>query len=188
MERNNKGQFVKGCVSWCKGKKNPSAKNNPQIFKKGQIPWNKGKPNPLLVKRNKSLEMRKKVSKALTGRVFTKEHRRKLSEALKGRKAWNENKRYLSPKTKGKNHWNWKGGVTPESQIRLHTPEWDIIRKRILKRDRYTCQKCGVKKKLDVHHKKPWRIGKDDNDKYLISLCRKCHMREERLLSNNFST
>lgn len=47
-------------------------------------------------------------------------------------------------------------------------------------RDSFTCQKCGCKRHLQVHHKryikgkKPWEI----EDKYLITLCRECHQKE----------
>lgn len=57
---------------------------------------------------------------------------------------------------------------------------WFRKRKRILIRDNYTCQKCGAKKNLRVHHKKyisgrrPWQY----NEKHLITLCNLCHEKE----------
>jgi hypothetical protein len=53
--------------------------------------------------------------------------------------------------------------------------EWDSIRKKVLKRDNYTCQGClqdGLN--LDVHHLTYERFG-DELACDLISLCRKCH-------------
>jgi len=44
----------------------------------------------------------------------------------------------------------------------------------VLKRDNNTCQKCGRKENLDVHHKIP---GIQDIDN-LITLCRSCHKKE----------
>lgn len=70
-------------------------------------------------------------------------------------------------------------------------PNWREQCRKARKRDRYTCQACGVHQKqygksLDVHHIVPFRMfGLDryaeanhlDN---LISLCRTCHMLLER--------
>lgn len=41
MERNNKGQFIKGNCGFWLGKKRPGFKHNKQ-FKKNMTPWNKG--------------------------------------------------------------------------------------------------------------------------------------------------
>ncbi len=53
---------------------------------------------------------------------------------------------------------------------------WGRLRKRILIRDRYTCQQCG---KIDVHlqvdHKKPRAQGGTDDEENLQSLCDMCH-------------
>lgn len=50
------------------------------------------------------------------------------------------------------------------------------VRERILRRDNWTCQKCGQKiSKLHVHHiikRKEARVDTDDN---LITVCHKCH-------------
>jgi hypothetical protein len=65
----------------------------------------------------------------------------------------------------------------------LNTIEWQTKRIKILVRDGYECQnpKCNnTGDSLHVHHKCyiksefPWEI----DDKYLISLCRKCHKKE----------
>lgn len=54
---------------------------------------------------------------------------------------------------------------------------YEKFRKSVLKRDNYTCQLCGAKENLEVHHKKPYA-------KYTklrttvsngITLCKKCH-------------
>ena len=68
---------------------------------------------------------------------------------------------------------------------------WDWVRKETLKRDNYTCQKCGFKSRLKRNKwgRKPWGIKDDlevdhilevamgglDEDKNLQSLCHKCH-------------
>ncbi len=68
-------------------------------------------------------------------------------------------------------------------QVRMNYKEdledfrWIRKRKRIFKRDNYTCQECGATTNLQVHHKKyisgrrPWQY----NEAYLITLCTLCH-------------
>ena len=65
----------------------------------------------------------------------------------------------------------------------LERPEWNLKRLRILTRDHYTCQRCGVhdgpEVRLHVHHKHyicdhdPWEY----RDSELVTLCDKCHSR-----------
>lgn len=55
---------------------------------------------------------------------------------------------------------------------------WKKVRREVLKRDNYTCQKCGKTKKeirIDVHHKIPYRICKEHKVENCVSLCIKCH-------------
>lgn len=59
----------------------------------------------------------------------------------------------------------------------LKTIEWKKRRIEIFTRDKYTCQKCGDTKRLQVHHKK-YMNGKmawESFDNHLITLCRSCH-------------
>jgi hypothetical protein len=71
----------------------------------------------------------------------------------------------------------------------LLTAEWNEVRIRILKRDKFVCRHCGAKDcRLSVHHKiylegkLPWEVP----DKFLISLCDDCHAKahENRLISS----
>lgn len=67
----------------------------------------------------------------------------------------------------------------------LKNPAWKTKRLRILKRDKFTCTQCGAGREgmLQVHHTwypqgaKPWQV----DDKYLVTLCRKCHEGEHNL-------
>jgi len=85
----------------------------------------------------------------------------------------------------GEENGNWKGGGGS-----YYGSNWKEQRRKRLKRDSFTCQKCGLSneenkklysKELEVHHKKP--IRKFDNDDWgkinnlnnLITLCSKCH-------------
>jgi hypothetical protein len=53
------------------------------------------------------------------------------------------------------------------------TSEWKAIRKEVLERDNYTCQECGSKSNLHVHHIKYLYHSKAPED--CITLCYKCH-------------
>lgn len=58
-------------------------------------------------------------------------------------------------------------------------PEYEAFRKEVLKRDRYKCQMpdCGSRKKLHVHHIKPWSKAAALRYDTLngITLCKACH-------------
>ena len=64
------------------------------------------------------------------------------------------------------------------------------IRISVLRRDKHTCQKCGVKqhyggkKILQIHHKVPKQSTVDDslklNEDNLITLCTWCHKKEHQ--------
>lgn len=51
----------------------------------------------------------------------------------------------------GEKHPNWKGGITP-LYMRLREAFQTQLCPKILKRDNYTCQLCGAKGTLHVHH------------------------------------
>ena len=67
----------------------------------------------------------------------------------------------------------------------LFDKRWLEKRAEIIKRDNYCCRICGSTDDLTVHHKQyhidartdekyyPW----DYDNKYLITLCKKCHQR-----------
>ena len=61
---------------------------------------------------------------------------------------------------------------------KLKSPKWQKKRLEIMKRDNFTCKKCGdIETQLHVHHKEyingldPWEYL----NKYLITLCEDCH-------------
>jgi 5-methylcytosine-specific restriction endonuclease McrA len=56
--------------------------------------------------------------------------------------------------------------------------QWKIIRLAVLKRDKFTCQKCGRKGGyLEVHHIKSWNAYPELRFvmSNLITYCRSCH-------------
>jgi len=85
----------------------------------------------------------------------------------------------------GPNNPNWKGGSRA-----YRGPGYDRQRPKVLKRDNYTCQRCGITqeaidKELDVHHKVPYKLGGTNELSNLISLCRRCHNILEPRTANN---
>jgi hypothetical protein len=65
----------------------------------------------------------------------------------------------------------WRGGIPRE-----YPPEYTAsLRKRILKRDEYTCQHCGVKDNLSVHHIDNNKLNNDRCN--LICLCNPCNQK-----------
>jgi 5-methylcytosine-specific restriction endonuclease McrA len=84
----------------------------------------------------------------------------------------------------GENHNNWKGG----DYKGYYGSNWTRQRRFARKRDKYTCQKCGITedqlgKHLDVHH--IVRFADFDDFKQanklsnLISVCHSCHLKME---------
>jgi hypothetical protein len=62
--------------------------------------------------------------------------------------------------------------------------DWSNIRKQVLKRDNYTCQRRGkleakCDRSLDVHHIIPYNKGGLDTLDNLSTLCPRCHPAEE---------
>ncbi len=131
-------------------------KPNSGSFKKGQIPWCKGK-------------------------KFSDEHKRKISEGRLERKkrlgylVSPEAREKISETLRGENAPNWQGGKSFEPySIKFN----GALKRKIRKRDNYTCQECGwtqeqIGQKLDIHHIDYDK--KNNKPENLISLCRSCH-------------
>ncbi|NIF20589.1 HNH endonuclease [Candidatus Pantoea multigeneris] len=70
-----------------------------------------------------------------------------------------------------------QGGKTRHQ--RGYGSKWDVIRARILKRDRHLCQECLRQQKpapaSTVDHIKPKAHGGTDDDANLQALCWSCH-------------
>ncbi|MGK5496380.1 HNH endonuclease [Streptomyces sp. URMC 125] len=56
--------------------------------------------------------------------------------------------------------------------------DWGTRRARVLARDRFTCQRCGSRKELEVDHIVPVARGGSWEDDNLWTLCRPCHRRK----------
>lgn len=95
------------------------------------------------------------------------------------------NQKYCSTKCMGlgyrgeKSHV-WLGGTSASSIKRFAERGWFNIRKQVYRRDNWTCQICGKTHCLiHAHHIVPYRISQDDSLENLITLCHKCHAKEE---------
>lgn len=81
---------------------------------------------------------------------------------------------------RGEESSNWRGGVTPERQAFYLSPEWKGAARVVRKRDKATCQRCGLEAscgiEMHVHHKvsfafRPLRAEPSN----LVLLCDTCH-------------
>jgi 5-methylcytosine-specific restriction endonuclease McrA len=81
-----------------------------------------------------------------------------------------------------------KPGERPPHHEIQHKSCWNRIRKIVYKRDNWICQVCGKHCREDIqcHHKIPYRISKDNSLGNLITLCRKCHIKEEHKCNKLF--
>lgn len=78
---------------------------------------------------------------------------------------------------KGEKHPRWEGGISRETNRRIQRGIWKRIKKLALKRDNFTCQNCGSKNNLQVHHIISYELSGDYLDN-LITLCCSCHIKE----------
>jgi HNH endonuclease len=68
------------------------------------------------------------------------------------------------------------GGPRARNRAAASLAEWDRIRATVLIRDRCTCQACGVRTRLEVHHVRKRSLGGSDFDlDGLVTLCHACH-------------
>lgn len=110
--------------------------------------------------------------------------------------AWRSNnvdrREKISKAFTGSKHPNWQGG--PQLKYRgARGAGWQRARRAALKRDKHTCQDCGMTevehvertgKGLEVHHKRPFWQFNGDNAKAnalsnLVSLCKSCHQKAD---------
>lgn len=142
---------------------------NTRGFKKGDIPWNNGK--------NKDND---KTIKRIADNKRGKHHA-PYSEFKKGHKP------YYS--VYGADNPFWKGGVSSENHKLRRSAKYNRWRKSVFERDNYTCQICGVSRKLHAHHIKSWsdypelRFDTDNG----LTLCSDCHRKTDTYMNNGFN-
>jgi len=130
-------------------------------------------------------KIRKKISKALTGKKLTKEHKRNIgkpgkgqhrsvkTEFKKGHKSGMTGKKHTE-KTKEKIRQKMMG---MEIFFKPYTTDWtNTLKRSIRERDKYICRLCGKlqgDRAFDVHHIDYDKKNCDPNN--LITLCKNCH-------------
>lgn len=94
--------------------------------------------------------------------------------------------KWLSENTSGSDSWNWEGGPEEWAE-RNYGDNWNLKRKKILERDSYRCQSCGIAKSevrdrgafLHVHHIVRIRefdsVEEANKESNLITVCPYCH-------------
>jgi HNH endonuclease len=126
---------------------------------------------------------------------FKKGHKlgagRKLSDETKAKiraAAIADGRRPYDPKVgpnggrRGKDHPSWNGGITAERQAFYATVEWQAAARKVIKRDKSTCQRCGKKKvhgdgfAFDIHHVVSFKCAElRAVASNLVYLCEPCH-------------
>ena len=70
--------------------------------------------------------------------------------------------------------------INEEYDKYIKTKKWQKKRSKRFKIDNFTCQRCGSKKNLDVHHLTYDNFRNEDVYRDLITLCRSCHSKIEQ--------
>ncbi len=128
----------------------------------GRPAWNKGKNKWMSKKSNK-----RRIEK-MKGKRYSPN-----TEFKKGMKA-------LNPFKKGYKPWNYIDGRSKGGGTGRYGSDWVRMRKVALIRDNFSCQFCGNSEcRLEVHHKIPFMLSRDNSLENLVTLCSKCHKNEE---------
>jgi len=101
----------------------------------------------------------------------------KFKEQLK--RYYKKHKKEIIMKQK-KRRKEWK-----KSHPKIIVKGWKDIRASILKRDNNTCQYCGKAGK-EVHYINGEKYRFSTKPKNLITLCHRCHVKTEKIKSDNF--
>jgi 5-methylcytosine-specific restriction endonuclease McrA len=65
--------------------------------------------------------------------------------------------------------------LTKHPRLRLDLRSYKGLCCKVLARDNWTCQVCGSRKNLQVHHKQLRSQQGSDEESNLITLCAECH-------------
>jgi 5-methylcytosine-specific restriction endonuclease McrA len=61
------------------------------------------------------------------------------------------------------------------TRFQLEADAYEALRKQVLHRDGWRCQRCGTMSNLEAHHQQFRSRGGDDLEQNLITLCSACH-------------
>ncbi len=142
-----------------------------QGFQKGHPQFNTGRTRfkrghiPWCIGKHHTEKTKKKIGQAKKGQWQSKQTRRKRSGSL--------------------HKWHISVGHLPS----LYSVDWtEDLRRAVRKRDKYTCQLCGIEPAIHCHH-----IDYDKqncNPDNLVTLCKGCHIKtnaNRRYWQNLFS-
>lgn len=73
---------------------------------------------------------------------------------------------------------SWYGEITGKTITRGSS--WDILRKKVIKRDNNRCTNCGRSSNLTVDHKVPLSLGGSNIMSNLTTLCKDCHEHKDQ--------
>ena len=122
-----------------------------------------------------SEKTRQKISISNKNKIRSDETRKKISKVRMDRKHTEKTKQKMSGSHKGEKNPNWKNGISPITNLRLANSNWKKLAKRIRERDNYMCLYCKTEIANNVHHMLPVRLGGNDDEYNLITLCDRCH-------------
>lgn len=93
-------------------------------------------------------------------------------------------------------HPSWQGGITPERQALYSSPEWSEVVKKVWKRDKAKCQRCGKhhntkenRGTFHIHHVISFVVEETRIDlNNLVLLCKECHhwVHSNKNINNDF--
>jgi hypothetical protein len=112
--------------------------------------------------------------------------RAKIGAASRARGAvpYRRNGKHWLAGTSGADNPNWRGGVTPERQTLYRSSEWRKVARFVWRRDRTTCQRCGLNAKtvdrskviFHIHHIVSFAVVElRCEPSNLVLLCDDCH-------------
>ena len=64
-------------------------------------------------------------------------------------------------------------GIPKQPRFRLDSESYRRLCQQVLERDQRTCQYCGSRSQLQIHHIQPRSRGGDDTEENLMAVCYK---------------
>jgi len=178
-----------------------STRNKIKLALMGHLVSEKTRKKQRMAKLGKHLsdDHKRKIGDASRGHIVSEKVRREIGDVHRGMIHSKKSRKMMSithkkmyalginrpPPRKGIRTSTTMSQKEYERRVMYSSIEWQTIRKQVYKRDRYTCQICGIRFRdhkgngMNAHHIIPYRINKDNSLENLITLCNSCHRKEE---------